>query len=256
MVIFNDVVVKQGENPLVELIFKNEKYLNSSLMIAGYKGLVYSGKPKNRLEKVYIPKPPDQLNEYHIIVKRNNKFYNSTLSILQLTPDEPFIVCDIDFTISATNLLYFISKKTIKQKTIYYSIEFLNNISKKYKIIYLTGRLKDHNRVTKMWLKENGFPPGPIFAREKSRNYTQREFKTEILKNICKISKNAVGIGDLASDIHAYMDNGLTAIKIRHPLLYYSKRDDYFYKNGYFAVYSWKGIEKLFLDELLLKEKK
>ena len=74
--------------------------------------------------------------------------------------------------------------------------------------------------------------------------------KTEILKKITSISKNGIGIGDLKSDILAYIASGIVPIKIKHPFNYYKcKIIDTKFIDNYYLAKSWYGIEKLFEEK-------
>jgi hypothetical protein len=250
MIVFNDLIVAENDMPALKLSLKKEKYLGLPIEIYKHKKLIYSGK----LDKeIGFENTEKDLENFTIEIRNNNNKINSfTFTILRLKENEKYIVCDIDFTVSATNLLFFLNKRA-KMKTIFYSIEALRKLARKYKIIYLTGRIKEYNRFTRTWLSENKFPSGPIIGRDREQKYSLQEFKSRKLQEITQISSNAVGIGDLSSDIFAYLENGLSAIKIGHPLFYYSKKEDYIFKDDYYQAVSWKGIEKIFNDNKLFK---
>jgi hypothetical protein len=249
MIVYNDLIVTENERPTLKLSLENNRYLGLPIEIYKHKKLIYSGKLDKEISIENLEK---DLELFNIEIKNKNKTHPFFFTILRLKMNEKYIVCDIDFTVSATNLLFFLNKRA-KMKTIFYSIEALRKLARKYKIVYLTGRIMEYNRFTRLWLKENKFPAGPIIGRDRVEKYSLKEFKSRKLKEITQISSNAVGIGDLTSDIFAYLENGLTAIKIGHPLFYYSKKEDYVFKNDYYQVYSWKGIEKIFNDKKLFK---
>jgi phosphatidate phosphatase PAH1 len=249
MIVFNDLVITENEMPTIKFTPEKEKYSNLSIEIYKHKKLIYTGKLDR---EVGFDNMEKDLENFNIEINYKNKIQTFPLTVLRLKENEKYIVCDIDFTVSATNLLFFLNKRA-KMKTIFYSIEALRKLARKYKIVYLTGRVKEYNKFTRIWLKENKFPSGPIIGRDREQKYSLQEFKSKKLKEITQISSNAVGIGDLATDIFAYLENGLTAIKIGHPLFYYSKKSEYIDKGDYYQVFSWKGIEKIFNDKKLFK---
>ncbi|OHD16405.1 MAG: hypothetical protein A2086_08085 [Spirochaetes bacterium GWD1_27_9] len=253
MIGLNDIVVKYGENPILDISLEELKTL-IDVEVYDDNRLLYSAKhDSSKSENVKLDITQKDFFYYTVKIKANNRNYTVPVYVLQLEEKEPYIVCDIDFTISATNAFLYLSKNLLNQKKIFHSSEVLQNLSKNYKIIYLTGRRMKYSQMTRKWLKLNEFPEGPIISRKHKFPSGLQYFKASVLKEIAKISNNAVGIGDLSSDIGAYLLNDLTAIKITHPLLYYSKNDRYDLKNGYYVVSSWKGIEKLFKEKNLFK---
>jgi len=96
--------------------------------------------------------------------------------------------------------------------------ELLVCLTKRCKIIYLTGRSCIYRRVTKKWLKLHGFPPGPLFMRPKNSYTTAREFKERLM---LKIAKQAGGEKILCIDDDgdgtcaiAYKKHGWTHLKV------------------------------------------
>jgi len=239
MILFNDLVIKKDVSPVVKIFSKR---LNSRIDICFNDKNIYSDEIKSESLNIKLVSFESDLVELKINIDEK---YDSTLTILKLDENEPYIICDIDFTIAKTNLIYFVMNKILKIKTMIKSIEVLNEISKDYKIIYLTGRTMNHFKATKKWIDINGFPKGPIITRPNHYFLTQAKFKFDFLSEITKISKNGVGIGDLSSDINAYISNGLKAIKIKNQLFGSSKKDLIVNKNGFNTVYSWESIKKL-----------
>jgi hypothetical protein len=124
------------------------------------------------------------------------------------------------------------------------SAEVLGRLSKKYTIVYLTGREEIFMTKTKAWLKLRNFPSGPVFFWDLGKKpFGSGEYKTEAIKELKKTFPNiAVGMGDLVTDAKAYLDNGMRAFFIGE-----SKPDDLPEKAEF--VKSWLEIEKKLAEE-------
>jgi len=253
MFYYSDIICEKGKEDFFSLIIMKKNCNNCIYKIYdGSKTLIFQEKISDNKIHFKINGAKEKLNNYFIEITKKNKIYTLPFSICFLEKDEKYLICDIDFTLSATNLFLYISNNVLHIKALYNSQYFLNELSKFFRIIYLTGRKENFTRITKIWLEKNNFPPGPLLTRSINHSNDLGVFKTEILKKITGISKNGIGIGDLTSDIVAYLNNNIIPIKIRHPLFYYSKNSNYKYVKNHYIVYSWKGIERLFIEEKLL----
>ena len=96
------------------------------------------------------------------------------------------------------------------------SIDVMGKLAKRYTIVYLTHRPDILTRKSKAWLKDNGYPRGPLLVSELKEAFGDSgTFKTAKLKAIRSSFPNVrIGIGDKLSDAQAYVDNGLTAYLI------------------------------------------
>jgi hypothetical protein len=246
MINFTDMIINKQQIPHVQMELSNDMFTGSEVQIYNKGDVVYTGSIGNDKLNVQLDKPDEDLTSYDAIIQKGRFSYSFEFAVLSLDDFSPYIVCDIDFTVSATNFILYLTENLLKIKSIYRSSDVLKLLSTDYKIIYLTGRVRKYNKMTKMWLKKNNFPDGPLIARE-SYKMNILKFKTETLNGISKISKKGIGIGDLPSDIISYQNNGLVSIRIVRPFLYYSKHNEKcYYKNGCYMVKSWNGIEKLF----------
>jgi len=253
MFCYSDLILQKGKTDYFSLFINKKNYNDCEYIIYDQSNNIISkDKIKDNQISFKVEDTKFPLNNYLIEINKNNKIYKIPFSVCFLEKDEKYIICDIDFTLSATNIFLYISNNVLHIKALYNSQYFLNELSNFFRIIYLTGRKESFTRITKIWLEKNNFPPGPLLARKMDYNNSLGMFKTEVLKKITDISKNGVGIGDLKSDIFAYLNNNIIPIKIQHPLFYYSKNDKYKYIKDHYVVSSWKGIEKLFIQEKLL----
>jgi hypothetical protein len=199
---------------------------------------------------IELPPPKDSLEHYTIVFSNEWTRVSYPWTVMRLLSDEPYIICDIDFTISATNAFKYLMRKITGLKTIGNSMDVLRRLSEHYRIIYLTGRIERYTKMSRMWLEKNLYPIGPILARPKDFPLKLADFKTNILKSITAISSQGIGIGDLKSDIIAYQQSGIVPIKIKHPFNdYKSTRLDTRFKDGYWIARSWSGIEQLFREK-------
>ena len=124
------------------------------------------------------------------------------------------------------------------------------------RIIYLTGRIERYTKMSRIWLEKNLYPIGPILARPNNYPLKLADFKSGILKRITSINKCGIGIGDLKSDIQAYIASDIVPIKIKHPFNdYKSTRLDTRFKDGYWIARSWSGIEQLFREKRFFLDK-
>jgi len=129
--------------------------------------------------------------------------------------DEKFVVIDLDHTVVDSS---FFRVLTLGAKRMADSVEVTNRIAGLYSIVYLTHRPELLTRKSKSWLKNNGYPEGPLLVSElKQALGDSGKFKTAKLTDLRKAFANVkIGIGDKPSDAHAYVDNGLTAYLIPH----------------------------------------
>ncbi|HNZ27186.1 MAG TPA: hypothetical protein PLG34_10195 [Spirochaetota bacterium] len=249
MVLYSDNIVKNGEQCALNFSITNKKFLGGELSVYHCDKLVLSDKIRSTNVSVNLPPFSEKALNYKVILTKGKKRFLFPYTASKLNESDPYIVCDIDFTLSSTNIFLYATNNILHIKTIYSSQEVLNDLSEKYRIIYLTGRYNKYTRLTKLWLEKNKYPIGAIISRKKELKQNLEEFKTYELKRIMSICDKAVGIGDLKSDITAYKKTGIIPVKIKHPPLFYSRKGDYKFIDGYYHVRSWKGIDKLFSDK-------
>ena len=144
-------------------------------------------------------------------------------ALLQITPapllvsarhkDTDFVVIDLDHTLVDSS---FFRVLTGGAKPMAESVRVTKRIAERYSIIYLTHRPDLLTRKSKSWLKDNGYPAGPLLVSElKDAFGDSGKFKTAKLAAVRKSFKNIrIGIGDKPSDAQAYVDNGLVAYLI------------------------------------------
>ena len=92
----------------------------------------------------------------------------------------------------------------------------MHRIAKDRTVVYLTHRPDYFGPKSKGWLKDKGFPPGPVLLST-VEGFLQGsgEYKTAAIKQLQDRFKGIeIGIGDKASDVAAYHANGLKGFLI------------------------------------------
>ncbi len=256
MIWYSDCIVTDQNNASLDLYTHSKLMLGKSINIYRCGENVWSGVMDSKNKHIELPPPDEVLQHYTIVLSDERLRVSYPWTVMRLQPDEPYIICDIDFTISATNAFKYLMRKITGLKTIGNSMDVLRRLSEHYRIIYLTGRIERYTKMSRMWLEKNLYPIGPILARPKDFPLKLADFKTNILKSITAISSQGIGIGDLKSDIIAYQQSGIVPIKIKHPFNdYKSTRTDIQFKDNYYLVKSWSGIEQLFREKRFFLDK-
>ena len=256
MIWYSDCIVTDQNNASLDLYTHSKLVIGQTIHIYRCGESVWSGKMDDQKKHIELPPPKDSLEHYTIVFSNEWTRVSYPWTVMRLLSDEPYIICDIDFTISATNAFKYLMRKITGLKTIGNSMDVLRRLSEHYRIIYLTGRIERYTKMSRMWLEKNLYPIGPILARPKDFPLKLADFKTNILKSITAISSQGIGIGDLKSDIIAYQQSGIVPIKIKHPFNdYKSTRLDTRFKDGYWIARSWSGIEQLFREKRFFLDK-
>jgi phosphatidate phosphatase APP1 len=177
---------------------------------------------------------------YEVLIKYpgNHKYQpgEDTMTILAVPSAKPVIVFDLDNTVTKGN--WFKSKPEpipYDQDT----VRVVGALSKKYAVMYLTARPKHLHRRTRVWLKENGFPDGPILLwyPETLRELSPTRYKRDELLALRRAGINlSVGISNTEGDIKAYRKAGM------EPIIIGKKK-----AKGARVVQNWAEIEKLLL---------
>jgi hypothetical protein len=95
------------------------------------------------------------------------------------------------------------------------SVAVTNRLAALYGIVYLTNRPDLLTRRSKAFLKDNGYPPGPLLASRLRDVLGGGHFKASKLADLRKAFPGVVaGVGDTLSDVQAYAANGMTAYLI------------------------------------------
>ena len=132
------------------------------------------------------------------------------------TPDTPVCIVDLDKTLVASGFHLVLVGDPQPMPG---SVDVMKRIDKDYTVVYLTHRPDLFGVKSKGWLRQQGYPLGPLLLSDIG-GFIQGSgaFKSNVLKDLrARFTGNAVGIGDKISDAQAYFDNGLRSFLIVQP---------------------------------------
>ena len=129
------------------------------------------------------------------------------------SPQTPIVVVDMDRTVVADGFYAVLVGDPAPMDQ---SADVLAQLGRTHTIIYLTHRPDAFSAKSKNWLKDKGYPTGPVLLST-TRGFLagSGEFKTGMLRELGeRFSRIEIGIGDKVSDAAAYHANGLKAFLI------------------------------------------
>lgn len=178
----------------------------------------------------------------------SEKYFSKTSPLLVRVapPETKFLVVDIDNTLSDLSPILMIFYENANIPPLKGAPETLQELSREYTIVYLTGRDEVLSPKTKRWLAENRFPPGPVFFWDFTHTPTsKRKYKSEAIQTLGrKFQLIQIGIGNSVGDAFAYLTNGLQSFI----LIGDSKKERRKARKlprGTQVVRSWSDIQKL-----------
>jgi hypothetical protein len=129
--------------------------------------------------------------------------------------DARILITDVDMTVSNLAELRVPFTANARIPALPGAVEALTELSKTYRIIYLSARDDALCHKSCCWLCERGFPEGPFVCRDFRLGSKQEAFKRELITELKKRFPGiAVGVGDKPSDASAYLKNDLQAFLI------------------------------------------
>lgn len=137
--------------------------------------------------------------------------------VLSWQRNRTIIVCDIDGTVSQTDEHTLLNDRTdTGSQPVPGSPETLQALSKKYNILWLTGRPMFLRDKTLQWLEARGYPAAvAILAPDLKDAIKVEGFKQETLARARRLYPNVmIGIGNAQTDSQAYRANGMLAIMV------------------------------------------
>jgi len=172
--------------------------------------------------------------------------YASAESYLRLfvrKPNASFLVTDIDFTLAQTESLLALRSGRVALKAQPRAAFVLRRLvtERGMTILYITAREESLINLTREWLSDQGFPPGPLFAWDYLHSPLSHEaYKQQLLS---RLKKEWPGIewavGDRLEDVRAYQACGIKPIWL--PSIPPEQAPE-----GTFIVQSWRDIENVF----------
>ena len=136
-----------------------------------------------------------------------------TLRVASRKAETPIAVVDLDKTVVASGFHTVLIGEASEMPD---SPRVMHRIAKDRTIVYLTHRPDYFGPKSKGWLKDKGFPAGPVLmSNVEGFLRGSGEYKTAAIKALQKRFKRIeIGIGDKASDVAAYHANGLKGFLI------------------------------------------
>ena len=156
--------------------------------------------------------------------------------------DRVIIAVDIDHTIARTDYKGLLRTNSADgSEPVEHSPETLNMLARDFHIIYLTGRPRFMIDKTRVWLRERGYPAGPVITSVRVRDMANPgAAKLRTLSVLRKWWPNLlIGIGNRAADAEAYSTNDMLSLVLP------SKPGE---SAGHHAVVlpNWKAVDAFF----------
>lgn len=176
---------------------------------------------------------------------------DALITVKIINKNSPIIITDIGMTISNVNIVDLLVKNYKKMLPIIGSPKVLNQLANSnFEIIYLTDRDKHLANTTKMWLKHNSFPRGPVFfwdALNKDVPFWSEDYKQDFMADLkLKFPNLLAGFGDKFGDIKAYRQNEMRAYHLFKDDLIIP-RNQWVIKRelgGHIRATTWKAISE------------
>jgi hypothetical protein len=143
-----------------------------------------------------------------------------TVSVM--TADEPILLTDMDNTIVRAepgDLQAIVGRDPEKPEPAPGAAQALSDLSRSYRIVYLTARSSYLAHRTRRWLAFHHFPAGAVLFRDleaewRDLDWSASEFKKRVIRDSIKSRFHEVrwGVGNTAGDAEAYAENGVRAV--------------------------------------------
>ena len=163
--------------------------------------------------------------------------------VFEWHPERTIIVCDIDETVSATDYSALLAEgpDDAGSQPLPGAPEVMNELSKRFNIIYITGRPRFLLNKSRRWLATHGFPAAPVVtALTIGEAIRVQKFKGGQIADLKCLSSNLlIGIGNATTDSEAYASNGLLTIVI-------DDSDSNRFRAHAIVVRNWEMIHELF----------
>lgn len=157
--------------------------------------------------------------------------------------DRVIIAVDIDHTIGQTDYEGLLGSASSEDDSdpIKHSVETLKALASDFQIVYLTGRPRFLIDKTRIWLRQQGFPAGPVITSVRVRDLVNpSEFKRQKLHDLRKSwPKLLIGIGNQPGDAEAYGANEMLTLVLP------SKPEQSFGPHA-IVFRNWKQVRKFF----------
>ena len=187
--------------------------------------------------------PSPDIMRFSASVTTGGEKLEASGDIFRWQSDRVIIAADIDGTLTHTEYKELILRKEDKESgPLKNSRETLWELTKDHHILYFTARPRIVLTKTRTWLREHGFPPGPMIMAQGLKQMIQpSEYKRRALAALRAEWPNLlIGIGDKKKDAEAYSASGMLSLIVRDPL-----ETDI----GIHAVHvrDWKALSRFFV---------
>lgn len=139
----------------------------------------------------------------------------ATGRVFRWEAERVIIAVDIDHTLARTDYDSLIRPDEEEDSgTLKHSAATLRDLAADFHILYLTGRPRMLLDKTRAWLRERGYPDGPVITSRGLREMLRPgAFKTRELRKLrSQWPTLRIGVGDKAGDAEAYGVNGMLTL--------------------------------------------
>ncbi|MBN1346402.1 MAG: hypothetical protein JXQ73_27185 [Phycisphaerae bacterium] len=137
--------------------------------------------------------------------------------VLTWLPNRNLIVCDVDGTVSQTDVDALVFRRwDTGSHPLPGAPETLRALSKRYNLLFLTGRPVFWRDKTLKWLYDHHFPAAPVITAPDLHNADHvAQFKARVISDIQRLYPEArIGIGNAITDSQAYTSRGMLPVMI------------------------------------------
>ena len=162
--------------------------------------------------------------------------------ILQWRSDEVVVACDIDATISDTDVeALFFDETDQTSEPVADSAEVLHQVARHHGLVYFTARPKFTLEKTQQWLETHGYPEAPVLTSLSVGDLiAQGRYKRRELGELREVFPNMlIGIGNSHADSEGYGANGMLALIV-------NRKNDTKYGRHEIEFSDWRQIGRFF----------
>lgn len=158
----------------------------------------------------------DEIRQFEVRASVDGQTLEGRGAIFAWRPERPAIAVDVDHTISQTDVESLIGDVDLSAP-IAGARETLVALADEFSIVYVTARSRSFLDKTHAWLRQHGFPDGPVIPAPRVRDMIEREkYKRRRLAELQARWPNLrIGISNTEGDIEAYAINGMLPLLVR-----------------------------------------
>jgi hypothetical protein len=158
---------------------------------------------------------PASANTFEAQADLGGRSLRSEAQALSWQPHRTMIVCDIDGTVSQTDVYTLVVDHwDTGSLPLPEAPETLRALAERYNILFLTGRPLAWRAKTVKWLDDHGFPAAPVVLAPDMHDVEHvAQFKEQVITLVQRLYPEArIGIGNAVTDSEAYTSKGMLAI--------------------------------------------